>query len=335
MIPSELLKCQDRVERIIALCASFPFQRRSAPVTLDTPQFTMADPMPAIAIFSPVVDEMDGLFDDGPQLPQYEEPMFSDYELSHTFDDVQVFHYMDLLEEAGMIDSDGEDVSDGEDAVRVTLADDDDDDDDGFSNLLDTVRLSKASWPRYAPYLSPCFDQRKKPAELRFYIEHLRSCRAIIRYVKHGGDCDGIQGVTAKGKKHLLHLRALYFSGEEEKEEKEDDAQGAEDTSTSSSSPADAVSEADVQKELEEETGRGHTTCKYGVIDVLTDDTIIEIKCWGRAVDAIRQVSQYSLCYPDKKKRIHLFGPRPSATQVEKIQKLCAESGIAITERAQ
>ncbi len=45
----------------------------------------------------------------------------------------------------------------------------------------------------------------------------------------------------------------------------------------------------------------------FGFIDIMTNDTIIEIKCFKHWKDAIGQILAYGNYFPDKKKSIYLF----------------------------
>lgn len=51
--------------------------------------------------------------------------------------------------------------------------------------------------------------------------------------------------------------------------------------------------------------------CDAGIIDLLTDTKIIEIKNWTFWQKAIGQISAYGVYYPDKEKHIHFFGKLP------------------------
>ncbi len=66
---------------------------------------------------------------------------------------------------------------------------------------------------------------------------------------------------------------------------------------------------------------------KVGFIDLLTNNEIIEIKegrCWKHAVG---QVLMYAVEYPDRKKRIHLFGSIPD----DPIEEYCSLYDIAVS----
>lgn len=48
--------------------------------------------------------------------------------------------------------------------------------------------------------------------------------------------------------------------------------------------------------------------CLFGRVDILSDTHVIEIKAVAQYKSAIGQVMTYSQCFPDKRRRIHLFG---------------------------
>lgn len=62
------------------------------------------------------------------------------------------------------------------------------------------------------------------------------------------------------------------------------------------------------QRELEKYFGGKHVSCEHGVIDILTDDSLIEIKNWNKYKDSIGQILSYSLQYPNHKKIVVFFG---------------------------
>jgi hypothetical protein len=73
-------------------------------------------------------------------------------------------------------------------------------------------------------------------------------------------------------------------------------------------------------------------TCPFGRIDIMTNDTIIEIKRWDENKKAIGQILGYSTYFPMYKKRIHFFGRKPSENQQEAIRNVCKHFDIEITE---
>ena len=53
--------------------------------------------------------------------------------------------------------------------------------------------------------------------------------------------------------------------------------------------------------------GRRQVSCANGIADLVTQDSIIEIKIEGKWRDAIGQLLHYSLCFPGKKMVLVLF----------------------------
>lgn len=86
--------------------------------------------------------------------------------------------------------------------------------------------------------------------------------------------------------------------------------------------------ERNVKLRLQEQLGGDvEVATKVGFIDLLTNNEIIEIKegrCWKHAVG---QVLMYAVEYPDKKKRIHLFGSIPD----DPIEEYCSLYDIAVS----
>lgn len=67
-----------------------------------------------------------------------------------------------------------------------------------------------------------------------------------------------------------------------------------------------------------------------GNIDLLTDTEIIEIKRWSEWKTALGQILAYSRYYPDKTKRIHLFGTFP-ADKAQLINEHLNSFGVVLT----
>ena len=68
----------------------------------------------------------------------------------------------------------------------------------------------------------------------------------------------------------------------------------------------------------------------FGRIDILTDDSIIEIKSYCRWKDAVGQVQAYGYFYPGKKMRIHLFDV-PDDADLTEIRKFMKTKNIELT----
>ena len=51
--------------------------------------------------------------------------------------------------------------------------------------------------------------------------------------------------------------------------------------------------------------------CKAGIADIVSDDLLIEIKNWKYWKQAVGQIMVYSVYFPGRAKRLHLFGVRP------------------------
>jgi hypothetical protein len=70
------------------------------------------------------------------------------------------------------------------------------------------------------------------------------------------------------------------------------------------------VCEKDAQLRLSQSIpdSKREVVCNAGIVDVLTDTEVIEVKHVDRARNAIGQVLMYAKCFPFRKKRIHIFG---------------------------
>ncbi len=89
--------------------------------------------------------------------------------------------------------------------------------------------------------------------------------------------------------------------------------------------------EEKVQKKLEKKLNGKHQTTPVGIIDILTDTELIEIKAWSNWKSALGQVFAYGHYYPNHMKRIHFFGCPPSENLQQAIFAICASLRIRVT----
>lgn len=76
--------------------------------------------------------------------------------------------------------------------------------------------------------------------------------------------------------------------------------------------------------------GRREVKTPNGYIDLLTDEEVIEVKEASDWKSAIGQVLAYAKFYPERRKRVHLFGKaNPKIT--DHVTSLCEELGILLT----
>ena len=75
--------------------------------------------------------------------------------------------------------------------------------------------------------------------------------------------------------------------------------------------------------------GKVEAYTKFGLIDLLTDTELIEIKVAHRWKDAIGHIVAKSEKYPNHKKRLHLFGIQEPI--LDNIQDICDRLGIQVT----
>lgn len=77
---------------------------------------------------------------------------------------------------------------------------------------------------------------------------------------------------------------------------------------------------------LEKYGGETEVSTEMGNIDLLTDDTLFEIKTYDNWVHAIGQLFAYSMEYPDRRKCLYLFDVGDQKTN--HITKLCKKHNI-------
>lgn len=76
--------------------------------------------------------------------------------------------------------------------------------------------------------------------------------------------------------------------------------------------------------------GRREVRCLHGLVDILTDTHVIEVKHVENYKHAIGQVMVYGLCYPDHGRRVHLFGSKNVDTIVVlNAMNACKKLGIS------
>jgi hypothetical protein len=75
--------------------------------------------------------------------------------------------------------------------------------------------------------------------------------------------------------------------------------------------------------------GKVEAYTKYGLIDLLTETELIEIKVVNRWKDAIGHILAKSEKYPNHQKRLHLFGHQEPI--LDNIQEVCDRLGIRVT----
>lgn len=89
--------------------------------------------------------------------------------------------------------------------------------------------------------------------------------------------------------------------------------------------------EAAIQKKFEKKLDGKHQNTPVGIIDILTNTEIIEIKCWSNWKSAIGQLFAYGYYYPNHMKRIHLFGQAPDEKLQQAIFAICASLRIGVS----
>lgn len=90
--------------------------------------------------------------------------------------------------------------------------------------------------------------------------------------------------------------------------------------------------EYEIQQKLNKKlNGTCEVSTKLGIIDILTNDKIIEIKNMNHWKSALGQILIYSEFYPDHKKCIHLFGIKNNKDLLEEIKNIYLKYNIELT----
>jgi len=88
--------------------------------------------------------------------------------------------------------------------------------------------------------------------------------------------------------------------------------------------------ERDVRDRLQSQLGgKVEAYTKFGLIDLLTETELIEIKIAHRWKDAVGHILAKSYKYPSHQKRLHLFGPEEPL--MEPIEEVCKPHAIRVT----
>ena len=94
-----------------------------------------------------------------------------------------------------------------------------------------------------------------------------------------------------------------------------------------------SMREQEIQKRLELETGGKHGICPAGIADIVSDQQLIEIKCWKLWKHAIGQLLVYKNYFPNRQLRIHLFGEKQkNQVKVDIIRKTLEDMNIILTD---
>ena len=77
--------------------------------------------------------------------------------------------------------------------------------------------------------------------------------------------------------------------------------------------------------------GKREVVCRYGFVDVLTDDTIYEVKKWNCYKMVVGQLDAYLRCFPGRRKVAVLFGkPYQDRAKKAAVVDLLRKNGIAV-----
>ena len=89
--------------------------------------------------------------------------------------------------------------------------------------------------------------------------------------------------------------------------------------------------EYNIQLRLEKELNGKKIVCPFGRIDIITIDTIIEIKKWEDHKKGIGQLLGYASYFPTYKKRLHFFGSKLNDNATKGLYDVCKFYDIMIT----
>jgi hypothetical protein len=92
--------------------------------------------------------------------------------------------------------------------------------------------------------------------------------------------------------------------------------------------------EAAIQKKMEKKLGGGHATCPAGIVDILCENSLVEVKEWRNWKAAIGQTLAYAFFYPNRMLHIHFFGELPPEEQRIMIITICTHYRIKVTWEA-
>jgi hypothetical protein len=80
------------------------------------------------------------------------------------------------------------------------------------------------------------------------------------------------------------------------------------------------------------EGGTMEVACDHGVVDLLTDEEVIEVKEAHMWKHALGQVLAYKACFPKHAARIHLFADDQGASlDLDAVCVVCSNSGVRVT----
>lgn len=93
--------------------------------------------------------------------------------------------------------------------------------------------------------------------------------------------------------------------------------------------------ESDIQKAMQKKYNAGSVKCPAGIIDIITSDTIIEIKSYQAWKAALGQLLAYSVYYPTHKLQVHFYGAKVSNETFAVVKQVMSKYNIKITEESE
>lgn len=92
--------------------------------------------------------------------------------------------------------------------------------------------------------------------------------------------------------------------------------------------------EAAIQKKMEKKLGGSHASCPAGVVDILCETSLVEIKEWRNWKAALGQTLAYAFFYPNRMLHIHFFGELPPDEYRIMVITICTHYRIKVTWEA-
>lgn len=77
--------------------------------------------------------------------------------------------------------------------------------------------------------------------------------------------------------------------------------------------------------------GKIEVQCVAGRVDILTMEEVIEVKYWSKWKAAVGQILVYGSCFPNHRKRVHLYGDEPNQKRLEFILNFCKANNIYVS----
>ncbi len=95
--------------------------------------------------------------------------------------------------------------------------------------------------------------------------------------------------------------------------------------------PVRRITEKDIQRKMEKQTGGKHVVCNAGTADIVTEYELIEIKNWDCWKHALGQLKAYDFDIPGRSLRVHFFGKMPDLKKKTYIITVFTRENISVS----